>query len=130
MGADELTSLLVKLQANPDDLETRRRAAEALDAAGKHADAATVLAPFVNVTGHDEDAGLPCLCRRCLPAAAATAEAEGMKFTRSFAIADRRVLHFWMLADQEHERAAVRESVTTALATRLAFIKAARQGIG
>jgi len=126
VGADEISSLLVKLQANPEDLDTRRRAAEALDAAGKRADAMSVLAQLVNLTGHDEDAGLPCLCKRCLPAAGDSAESEGMKFSRSFAVVERRVLHFWMLAELEHERAAVRETVTTALAARLAHVKASR----
>lgn len=125
MGADEISSLLVKLQANPEDLETRRRAAEALDAAGKRTDALTVLAPLINVTGHDEDTGLPCLCKRCLPAAGDAAESEGMAFSRSFAVAAQRVLHFWMLAELEHERAAVRESVATALAERLDYVRAA-----
>ncbi len=35
MGADEISSLLIELQAAPDDAELRRRADEALDAAGK-----------------------------------------------------------------------------------------------
>ncbi|MBC7976774.1 MAG: hypothetical protein H7138_17505, partial [Myxococcales bacterium] len=65
----------------------------------------------VNVTGHDDDAGLPCLCKGCLPHAARTAEASGMQFQRSFAVAGTRVLHFWMLAelaqDQHHVRASV-----------------------
>jgi HEAT repeat protein len=124
VGADETASLLVKLQANPDDLDVRRRAAEALDAEGKRADALAVLAPLINLTGHDEDAGLPCLCKRCLPAAPPVAESEGMKFTPSFAVVENRVLHFWMLAELAHERASVRESVTTALAKRLAHVKA------
>ena len=79
MGADEISSLLVKLQANPGDLETRRRAADALDAAGKLSEAVAVLAPLINVTGHDEDVGLPCLCKRCVAQAPDTAEAEGMR---------------------------------------------------
>ena len=126
MGADEISSLLVKLQANPGDLDTRRRAAEALDAAGKRADALTLLAPYVNLTGHDDDVGLPCLCKRCLAAAPTTATSAGMQFVPSFAVVDTRVLHFWMLADQESERAAVRDSVAIALASRLAYVKAAR----
>ncbi|MDQ3335277.1 MAG: tetratricopeptide repeat protein [Myxococcota bacterium] len=125
MGADEISSLLVKLQANPEDLDTRRRAAEALDASGKLDEAVAVLAPLINVTGHDEDVGLPCLCSRCLAAAPAAAESEGMKFSRSFAVTNKRVLHFWMLAELEHERAAVRESVAIALEQRLAHVKAA-----
>ena len=127
MGADEISSLLVKLQAAPGDRDLRRRAAEALDAAGKHAEAAVVLAPLVNVTGHDDDAGLPCLCKRCIAIAPSTAMSEGMMFHRSFAVADTRVLHFWMLAEQEHERAQVRASVADALAHRLAYVKAARR---
>jgi len=117
--------LLVKLQANPADDVTRQLAAEALDASGKRDEATAVLLPFINLTGHDEDAGLPCLCKRCLAVAGLSAEAEGMKFSRSFAVVGRRVLHFWMLAELEHERAAVRESVARALRTRLQYIKGA-----
>jgi hypothetical protein len=126
VGADEVSSLLVKLQADPDDLDMRRRAAEALDVAGKRDDALTVLRPLINLTGHDEDTGLPCLCKRCLAAAPNTAESEGMQFLPSFAVVGKRVLHFWMLADQASDRAAVRASVTESLAKRLAFVKAAR----
>ena len=127
MGADEISSLLGKLQANPADHDTRRLAAEALDAQGKLGEATSLLAPLVNLTGHDEDAGLPCLCKRCLPQAGDAAEAEGMKFSRSFAVVETRVLHFWMLAELAHERTSVRESVTTALAARLAHVRAARR---
>lgn len=123
MGADESSSLLGKLQANPDDLDVRRQAAETLDADGKRAEALAVLQPLINLTGHDEDTGLPCLCKRCLANAPATAQSEGMAFVPSFAVVGNRVLHYWMLADQE--RAAVRESVTAALAQRLAYVKAA-----
>lgn len=73
----------------------------------------------VNVTGHDEDAGLPCLCKRCLPRAAATAEAGGMQFRRSYAIAGTRVLHFWMLAELAGEERHVRATVGEALVARL-----------
>ena len=110
--------MLVQLQARPDDVELRLRAAEALDAGGKLDDASLVLAPLRNVTGHEADAGLPCLCKACLPAAPGTAEAAGMQFVRSFAVADGRVLHFWQLADQH--RGDIRASVTTALRARLA----------
>ncbi|HET9993609.1 MAG TPA: hypothetical protein VFQ65_33960 [Kofleriaceae bacterium] len=109
--------MLVQLQARPDDVDLRVRAAEALEAGGKPDDAALVLAPLRNVTGHEADAGLPCLCKTCLAAAPRTAEASGMQFVRSFAVAERRVLHFWQLADQH--RGDVRASVTTALRARL-----------
>ncbi|MFT3698894.1 MAG: hypothetical protein QM831_37450 [Kofleriaceae bacterium] len=117
MGADDIQSMLVKLQSRPDDLDLRVRAAEELDAAGKLEDAVMVLAPLVNVTGHEVDAGLPCLCKMCLPQAGAKASNGGFAFVRSFAVAKDRVLHFWQLADQH--RAEIRSSVTDALHARL-----------
>jgi len=128
MGADEIRALLDQLQASPGDAELRRRAAEALDAAGRRDEALPVLAPLVNLAGHDDDVGLPCLCKRCLPAAGATAESAGMAFTRSFAVSGTRVLHFWQLVEQEGERAAIRASVASAMRARAAAVKAQRKG--
>lgn len=71
------------------------------------------------MTGHDEDAGLPCLCKRCLPHAATTAEASGMQFRRSHTVAGTRVLHFWMLAELGREERHVRATVGEALVKRL-----------
>jgi outer membrane protein TolC len=113
--------MLVELATHPDNAELRRRAAEALDANGQHDEAAGLLAPLVNVTGHDDDAGLPCLCKACLPRAGTAAEANGMPFQRSFAVAGTRVLHFWMLDELARDRSRVRASVADALATRLAL---------
>lgn len=127
MGADEIRALLDELQARPGDAELRRRAAEALDAAGRRAEALPVLAPLVNLTGHDDDVGLPCLCKRCLPVAGWTAEAAGMAFTRSFAVAGTRVLHYWQLTELEAERAAVRSSVARAIRDRAAAMKEPRE---
>jgi hypothetical protein len=120
MGADEIRSLLDQLQASPGDADLRRRAAEALDAAGRRDEALPLLSALVNLTGHDDDVGLPCLCKTCLPRAGGAAEAAGMKFKRSFAVVGTRVLHFWQLADQESERQSVRRSVAAALQARLA----------
>jgi hypothetical protein len=120
MGAEDTTVLLGQLEKAPHDAELRRRAAEALDAAGKRSEAVELLAPLVNLTGHDDDVGLPCLCKQCLPQAAMTAESAGMQFQRSFAVAGDRVLHFWMLAELAGERAGVRASVASALEIRLA----------
>jgi hypothetical protein len=120
MGADEIASLLSQLEAKPDDLDLRSRAAYALDSDGKADAAVGNLAPLVNLTGHDDDTQLPCLCKRCLPRAGTAAEGGGMKFHRSFAVVGTRVLHFWLLAEQEHDRAGVRASVATALKARLA----------
>ena len=130
MGADEIRSLLIKLQSSPGDADLRRKTAEALDAAGQREDVLPILAPLVNLTGHDDDAGLPCLCKTCLPQAGTSAEASGMKFQRSFAVAGDRVLHFWMLDELAGERVAVRASVTHALRGRLAAIKDKNNGKG
>jgi hypothetical protein len=109
--------MLVKLQSRPDDVDLRRRAAEALDAQGKHDEAAMVLAPLVNISAHEADTGLPCLCKGCLTTAGTTATANDLRFTRSFAVVANRVLHFWQLDDQP--RAAVRASVAEALSARV-----------
>lgn len=118
MGADEIQALQGQLNSAPDDAALRGRVAEALDGAGRRSEALEVLAPFVNVTGHDDDVGLPCLCKLCLAGAAETAEAAGIHFRRSFAVSGTRVLHFW--APVELGRAPVRRSVAEALTKRLA----------
>lgn len=120
MGAEDIRSLLGQLEQQPRDHALRRRVAEALDADGQREQALEVLAELVNLTGHDDDTGLPCLCQQCLPRAGWTAESQGMTFQRSFAVAGDRVLHFWMLEELAAERAAVRESVAAALQIRLA----------
>jgi hypothetical protein len=117
--------MLIQLQTRPDDAELRRRTAEALDAQGQRDDAAAVLAPLVNLTGHDNDAQLPCLCKKCLPSAGDAAEAQGMAFRRSWAVVGTRVLHFWLLAEQDADRAAIRQSVAAAVRQRFAAQKAA-----
>jgi hypothetical protein len=117
---DDIQAMLGKLEASPQDHALRARAAEALDAADRHDEAFALLAPLVNVTGHDEDAGLPCLCKRCLAAAPATAESAGMPFQRTFAVARDRVLHFWFLTELAGNRMQLRQSVAGALAIRLA----------
>jgi len=122
-----VAQLVAQLAARPGDAELRRRAAEALDAAGRRDEAQALLAPLVNLAGHDDDEGLPCLCKRCLPAAGATAEAAGMAFTRSFAVSGTRVLHFWQLVELEGERAAVRASVAVAMRARAAAMKERRR---
>jgi len=114
---DEIQALLGQLERAPNDAALRGRAAEALDAAGRRGEAIALLAPMVNVTGHDDDAGLPCLCKLCFARSNETAEAAGMQFKRSFAVATTRVLHFW--TPVELDRAPVRKSVAEALAARL-----------
>jgi hypothetical protein len=123
MAADDVVAMLAELATRPSDHELRRRAAEALDDQGRHDEAVDALAPLVNLTGHDDDVGLPCLCKRCLPDAGTVASSHDMQFVRAFAVVGSRVLHFWMLAEQAQDRAKVRASVASALRARLAAKK-------
>lgn len=127
MGEAEIRALVERVQATPEDDALRKEAAEALDHAHRRDEAIALLAPFINLTGHDDDTGLPCLCRTCSPTAPSTAEANGLQFRRAFAITGRRVLHFWNLAELEGERRQVRASVEDALARRLAAQQESRR---
>ncbi len=113
--------MLVTLASRPTDAALRLRAAETLDAQDKPAEVVAVLAGFVNLTGHDDDAGLPCLCKACLPAAPVALEKDGFAWTRSFAVVGTRVLYFWQLADQH--RGQIRASVAESLRARLRSVK-------
>jgi Flp pilus assembly protein TadD len=115
----EIASLLARVEAAPEDLEVRRRAAEALDDAGRTEEALALLAPLVNFTAHDDESPLPCLCRACFGRAGARAGAADLRFSRAFAVAGDRVLHFWLLDELGDERKAVRRSVAEALKAKL-----------
>lgn len=75
---------------------------------------------LINVTGHDDGAGLPCLCKACLPHAGEVAEASGMRFHRATAVSGTRILHFWSPDELARDRARVESTVSEALAHRLA----------
>ncbi|MBL0216895.1 MAG: hypothetical protein IPQ07_23825 [Myxococcales bacterium] len=120
MAVDELVTLLVRLVRNPADDEARRRVAEALDRQGLTDDAIGVLAPFVNLTGHEDTPTLPCLCKTCVARAGSTAETAGVKFHRSFAVAKNRVLQFWLADELATQRGEVRRAVGEALRLRVA----------
>lgn len=111
----------MKLASRPADAELRLKAAEALDARDKPDEVVAILDGFVNLTGHDDEAGLPCLCKTCFPAAPLAVEAGGFSWTRSFAVAGTRVLYFYQLSDQH--RPAVRESVAQSMRLRLRSLK-------
>lgn len=119
MGSDELISLLVQVIQRPDEPELRRRAAELLDQRGAADEAMALLAPLVNFTGHDEQTALPCLCKTCLPKAAAVTESGGVTFHRSFAVHGSRVLYFWLIDELGEQRAEVKRAVGEALRLRL-----------
>lgn len=119
MASDELGTLLVQLAQRPDDLDTRRRAADALDAQGRTTDALALLQPFINFTGHEEASPLPCLCKTCIQSAPVSAASGGASFQRSFVISGTRVLHFWLLDELVAQRQEVKRSVGEALKSRL-----------
>ena len=73
----------------------------------------------VNLTAHEEDSPLPCLCSRCLPTAAATVEVAGATYLRAEAEAHGRVLRFWVPAELQAELPAVTQAVLARLQSRL-----------
>jgi thioredoxin-like negative regulator of GroEL len=82
VASDDTVAMLAELAARPADHELRRRTAEALDDGGRYQEAIAVLAPLVNLTGHDDDTELPCLCKRCLPAALETFQRSQLALSR------------------------------------------------
>lgn len=119
MATDELVGLLVRVVQEPGDAEARRRAAELLDQRGQAAEALAVLAGFVNFTGHEDGAPLPCLCKACVAGVGLTAATDGVGFHRAFAVSGTRVLHYWLADELAPQKAEVRRSVAEALRTRL-----------
>ncbi|MDY7230845.1 hypothetical protein [Hyalangium rubrum] len=71
-----------------------------------------------NLTAHDPESPLPCLCKGCLPQAPERAEARGMGFTRSKVEANGRALHYWMPDELLPDAHAVSQSVLGALMIR------------
>jgi hypothetical protein len=92
-------ALLGDLAAGPKDELLRARAAAALGAAGRHREAAELLADgLINLNAHDGPT-LPCLCRRCLQPELVAAEADGLAFVRRFVVGNGRVLWYWAPAE-------------------------------
>lgn len=110
--------LLGDLAAAPQDELLRARAAEALSAAGRHREAAELLAAgLVNLTAHDGPT-LPCLCRRCLQPELAAAQADGLAFVRRFVVGNKRVLWYWAPVEIANDPGLAR-SVRSRLVARL-----------
>jgi hypothetical protein len=103
--------LLQAVQQKPEDEGKRERAARALEAQGRPAEAVALLTErLVNLTAH-EGPPLPCLCRQCLEPAQTRSEHGGMTFTRDFSVARGRVLFYWVPAQLVGDAARVRRSV-------------------
>ena len=65
----------------------------------------------VNLTAHSDDSPLPCLCQRCYASSPETVEVQGGTYLRAQAIAQGRVLWFWVPAELIDQLPAVIESV-------------------
>lgn len=92
-----------------------------LQAGGAPADAASeapVAAGPINLTAHDPDSQLPCLCKRCLPKAPEHAKTGGMEFTRSQVETGDKVLHYWLPDELLQDSARVSKSVLGVLLDR------------
>jgi hypothetical protein len=92
-----------------------------LPASGAPAGAATE-APAatgpINLTAHDPDSRLPCLCKRCLPQAPERAKTGGMEFTRSKVETEGKVLYYWLPDELLPKALDVSKSVLAELLTR------------
>ncbi|OJT22923.1 hypothetical protein BO221_18660 [Archangium sp. Cb G35] len=76
-------------------------------------------ARIINLTAHDEQGPLPCLCRRCLPRSGERAESGGMSFLRTQVEAEGRTLFYWMPEELQPDTERVAKSVQNVLAARL-----------
>lgn len=118
MSTDSQT-LLDELHRKPTDDALRERAARSLQQEGKEAEAIALLTGTLrNLTAH-EPPPLPCLCKRCLDPARTRAEAFGFDFTRELAVAEGRVLFYWVPGELRRHGKGVRRSVQTALEDKL-----------
>lgn len=77
----------------------------------------------INLAAHEPESPLPCLCSRCLPAAAQTVEVAGASYRRAEAAAHGRVLRFWVPAELKAELPAVTQAVTARLQDSLRPLK-------
>jgi len=74
---------------------------------------------LINLTAHDAESVLPCLCKLCLPKSPERAETGGMSFTRSRVETEGRALYYWMPDELQPQATAVSQSVLGALMARL-----------
>lgn len=123
-------SLLAELDARPDDASLRERAARALDADDRPAQAVALLQQgLIHFNAH-EPGLLPCLCRRCIVPDHRQTSAAGNEFERDFVVAEGsprgRVLFFWvpdeLVKGQDQnsaQRRRMRRSVLAGLRSRI-----------
>ena len=73
----------------------------------------------VNLAAHDDKSALPCLCKRCLPAAPARVHTASGEFVRAKVEIHERVLWFWVPVALTDDLEAVARAVTARLQNRI-----------
>lgn len=107
----------------PDDVELLLKAAGAAKAA-KAAPRIRQPGP-ANLTAHEKDSVLHCLCARCLDKAPETIEREGATYFRASVVAQGRILWFWVPGELKDDLATVAQAVQERLVERLKPLKPA-----
>lgn len=74
---------------------------------------------LINLTAHEANTPLPCLCKRCFPDSDTHAEAGGMRFTRAQVETEGRVLYYWLPEELGRHGKTVAQSVLGALNSHL-----------
>lgn len=116
---EDLASQLAALDAQPQDESLRDQAARGLYTAGRRREAVALLqAGFVHLNAHDTGS-LPCLCKRCLDPEVDRVAVSGTEFVRDHALAQGRILFYWMPASLAGSEAEVRRNVVARLRSRL-----------
>lgn len=109
----ERDQLLKALRATPEDAGLRERAARACIRAESPERVPELLAGhFIHLNAHDLGP-LPCLCKACLAGELHAASTDGTGFVRDFAIAEGRILYFWLPETLNTQRKRVVGSVAS-----------------
>ncbi len=77
------------------------------------------IAPPVNVTKHEEQTPLPCLCKACILESSDRQSVQGMDFIRTSTEVAGRVLYYWLPSEIEKDSTLVKKSVQSVLQARL-----------
>lgn len=82
----------------------------------------------VHVNQHEPSLSLPCLCYRCIEAAPQTLERDGIKFFRSTAEAQERILWFWTPEQLRPELPELVKSIQASMLKKLRPIRKPKKG--
>ncbi|MCP3103702.1 hypothetical protein LZ198_32950 [Myxococcus sp. K15C18031901] len=68
-----------------------------------------------NITAHQAQSPLPCLCKQCLSKSAEHAEARGVRFTRAHVESGGKRLHYWLPESLTKDAREIAKAVQTAM---------------